>query len=312
VLALQLASVDFTYGPRRRQPARHALRSVTLEVPGGQTVALLGPNGSGKSTLLRIITGMLLPASGQARVFEQSPFEARGMLGVVFQDPGLDRHMTVWENLRDSAALYGVNASEARRRTDDLLHAMRLSDRRDALVKTLSGGLARRVDLCRALLAQPRLLILDEPTTGLDPIARREFIDHVESRRSQLGANGLTVLTSTHLIDEAERMERVLMMHEGRIVADGSPADLRRGLGARRIIAHDTNWTPPPGERDRWKQWPDGWRRDLEREDDAPAIAAELTRAGVPFSIAPPTLADAFERIAGAPLEGRALAQEAA
>lgn len=302
--ALSLQSLSLTYPARRRQPAREALRSVTLEIPEGQSVALLGPNGSGKSTLVRVITGMLEPTSGQACVFGRPPQEARDVIGVVFQNPGLDRHMTVWENLRDTAALYGVDSKDAGPRVEALLSDLRLADRREAIVKTLSGGLARRVDLCRALLAQPSLLILDEPTTGLDPTARREFLEQLESRRHSPSASDMTLLMSTHLIDEAERMDRVLMMHDGRIVADGTPASLRSQVGRRRINVMDATWMPIRDE-STWKRVPGGWVRDLANDSEAPTAAHELATMNVPFSIAPPTLGDVFEQVTGARLDHR-------
>jgi ABC-2 type transport system ATP-binding protein len=298
VMALSLRGVAYTYPARRKQPARQAVRDATLEVPAGQTVALLGPNGSGKSTLIRLITGMLPPTAGEVRAFGRDAEDAREFLGVVFQTPGLDRHMTVWENLRDSAALYGVRGVTALNAIEALLRDGRIEDRRDALVKSLSGGLARRVDLARALLSRPRLLVLDEPTTGLDPSARREFMDHVQRCASETNA---AVLMSTHLIDEAERAQRVLMMHEGRIVADDSPAALRSRLGARRAIVHDADWDPSSTD-DHWTRSGDGWLRDLANEEEARQVAQRLALEGRSFSIASPTLADAFAALTGATL----------
>lgn len=308
--ALELSNAGFTYPARRRQPARQALREINLVIDAGQSVALLGPNGSGKSTLIRLITGIATPTSGSVRVLDAEPHEARRSLSVVFQHPGLDEHMTVWENLRDSAALFGISSNVARQQTDALLNELRLSDRRDALVKSLSGGLARRVDLCRALLTQPRLLVLDEPTTGLDPTARREFLDHIAQRRA--GDRDLTLLMTTHLIDEAERMDRVLMLHDGRIVADGSPAELRRQLGVRRVTVHDARWQPQAGDAARWTRSNEGWIRDLNADDATSAIARDLAESGAAFSIAPPTLADAYERLTGARLEAERAHEEVA
>ncbi len=308
--AISFRDLRFTYPARRRQPAREALRGVTLEIADGQSVALLGPNGSGKSTLIHVITGLTSPSAGQAMLFARPPASARDLLGVVFQSPGLDRHMTVWENLRDSATLYGIDAAAARSTIESLLRDLRLDDRRDALVKTLSGGLARRVDLCRALLSRPRLLILDEPTAGLDPVARKEFLDHVESRRAGGGAGDLTILMSTHLTDEADRADRVIMLHEGRVVADDAPAALRKQLGARRVTVYDAAWTPT-ADTDRWRRVPGGWTRDLQNDDETALIASSLAQRGAPFSIAPPTLDDVFEQLTGARLQHDASAATA-
>jgi ABC-2 type transport system ATP-binding protein len=297
--AISLCDIRLVYPARRRQPAREALRGITLSVAEGQHVALLGPNGSGKSTLIRVITGMAQPTSGQARIVDRTPAEARPALGVVFQNAGLDRHLTVWENLRDSATLYGLPPATARDVIADLLREMRLDDRRHALVKTLSGGLARRVDLCRALLSQPRVLILDEPTTGLDPVARREFLDQVESRRAAAN-RALTVLMSTHLTDEADRADRVIMLHEGRVVADDAPAALRQRMGERRVTVHDAAWSPSGSSL--WRRTPGGWTRELGSNDEVVGLAAALAREGVPMSIAPPTLDDVFEQLTGARL----------
>jgi ABC-2 type transport system ATP-binding protein len=297
--ALSLHDLRFTYPARRRHPPREALRGVSLTIDEGQSIALLGPNGSGKSTLLRIVTGLIPPGAGEAMIFDRRPEAARDLLGVVFQTPGLDRHMTVWENLRDSAALYGIDRSSAQESIDVLLRDLRLDDRRDALVKTLSGGLARRVDLCRALLSRPRLLILDEPTAGLDPVARREFLEQLESRRA---SSALTILMSTHLTDESDRMDRVIMLHEGRVVADDAPAALRASIGARRITVQDANWQPEVNV-DRWRRVSEGWIFHLHADEDACAIASHLAHTGAPFTIAPPTLGDVFAHLTGSRLD---------
>jgi ABC-2 type transport system ATP-binding protein len=227
--------------------------------------------------------------------------EARRATGVVFQSISLDRHLTVAENLIDQARMYGMSRSEARRRVDEELDLAGLSDRRTALVKSLSGGLARRVDLCRALLHRPRLLLLDEPTVGLDPGARQSFLEQLERRRRD---HDLTVVMTTHLVDEADRHERVVLIDHGAVVADDAPAALRRELGARCITVLDHDWRPRGPEAERWRRAGAGWTLELSGSPgQAAAIAGQLAGSGVPFSIAPPTLADVFERLTGHALD---------
>lgn len=302
-LAVHARNLSFTY--RSRHGDFHALRDVSLAVPIGQSVALLGPNGSGKSTFLRALCGMLRPDDGTIAVFDREDARAnRSLLGVVFQSDSLDPHMTVEENLRDHAALHGIPRDEAAQRMHSTLAQAELVDRSGSLVKTLSRGLARRVDLCRALLHQPRILLLDEPTVGLDPSARAVFLTMLEQRRR---SENLTVIMSTHLIDEANAQDRVVLLHEGRIVADDTPQSLRRGLGARLVTVHDPSWTPPSGAEQSWRRASDGWAFAV--EDDpcaAAALASELAGSGVSYSIAPPTLADVFEQRTSKRLEQQA------
>ncbi|SRR5690606_27374430 len=301
--ALRVEHVRFTYPGRRGQQPFEALRGVDLTIPAGQTVAMLGPNGSGKSTLMKLISG-LLPLQhngGSISVFgSQNIRDIRRQIGVVFQNEGLDRHMTVFENLRDQASLYGLRGEKAKAIIDEELAHADLMDRRNALVKTLSKGLARRVDLCRAVLHRPRLLMLDEPTVGLDPTARERFLNQLEQWRNQ---RSLTVLMSTHLVDEADRHDRVVLMHQGQLVADDSPANLRRQAGVRRVTVMDTHWQPPAETREKWRRSSTGWIFRLEANgEQARQLAAQLTDAGVPYSMAPPTLADVFEHLTGASL----------
>lgn len=297
-VALEVGGVRFTYPARRGQKAREALKGVSVSVPPGQRIALLGPNGSGKSTLMKIICGMLPPDSGTFRVFGQTSLdEIRRSLGVVFQSEGLDPHMTVYENLRDQASLYGLSRRDARDIIEEELEKAGLADRRGSLVKTLSKGLARRVDLCRALLHKPRLILLDEPTVGLDPLARERFLDTLETRWRK---ENLTILMSTHLIDEADRLDRVVFLHQGEIVADDPPAKLRQQLGRQRMTVLDGQWTPPASESEKWQQCGVGWWRPLgDDRDEAASLASELALSGVPCTIAPPTLADVFEKLTG-------------
>lgn len=300
--ALSIENVGFTYPGGRGRPPHVALHDVSIEIPVGQSVALLGPNGSGKSTLMKVICGMLQPGKGRVRAFGfDAPGEIRKRLSVVFQSNGLDPHLTVFENLQCQARLYGLPRSEAARRIGEELERGHLADRRDTYVKALSGGLARRVDLVRALLHHPRLLLLDEPTTGLDPTARNMFLDSLEERRRE---TGLTLLMTTHTINEADRCERVVFVHQGNIAADDTPAGLRRTLGGAIVTTHEHEKTPPPVDGIQWERCAGGFTAHLgDDQEQSRAVAATLTEAGLSFTIAPPTLADAFTRFTGAHLD---------
>lgn len=303
--ALTVRELRFSY----LRPHKPALDGVDLTVPAGQIVALLGPNGSGKTTLLKLICGLLRPDTGTIEVFGSAQRAAiRREIGVVFSSNGLDRHLTVLENLRDHAAFYGLPRAEAKSSIDAELARSGLTERRHDLVKTLSHGLARRADLARALLHQPKLLLLDEPTTGLDPTARTGFLDELGRGCRE---RGLTVLMSTHLVDEADRCDRVVLLHRGDIVADDAPDTLRRQLGAQRVTVLTTE-NNPPSLAGSWQRSARSWTMSL--DDDtaaAQAVAAELTAAGVPFSIAPPTLADVFEQRTGSRLSAAGVEMEA-
>jgi ABC-2 type transport system ATP-binding protein len=305
-VALELSNVRYTYPARGRREPERALRGVCLAISAGETVALLGPNGSGKSTLIRIICGLQRADEGSVLIAGAADLAAaRRRLGVVFQTPSLDPDLTVLENLRNQAVLYDLPRNERRARIEEEMEAAEISDRADARVRTLSGGLQRRADLCRALLHRPPVVLLDEPTVGLDPAARASFLQRLHDRQRR---DGLTILFSTHLTDEAERMDRVVLMHEGSIVADDAPAALRRTVGERRIVVHDPAWRPPADQS--WQRGVDQtWRLALDgRTDSITDIVTDLARSAVPFSVVPPTLADVFETLTGGrlePLEGR-------
>ncbi|MEM1423447.1 MAG: ABC transporter ATP-binding protein [Planctomycetota bacterium] len=222
---------------RRRHDDVVALDGLTLSVPASSWVALLGPNGSGKSTLLRCITRAMRPDSGELRALGEDPgvsdASMRRRLSVVFQSPGLDRLLTVRENLLTQCALFGWSGREADDRLRAHAQSVGLTDRLDDRVGSLSGGLARRADLARALLSEPDLLLLDEPTTGLDPEARVSFLDLIERTRDE--RPGMTVLMSTHLMDEAERCDSIALLFDGVLLAHQTPDALRSGLGDRAL-----------------------------------------------------------------------------
>ena len=204
--------------------------------------AQLGPNGGGKTTLFRIVTTLLPTAADHVSVFGRDVAtearEVRRLMGVVFQSPALDGRLTVVENLTTHGRLYGLRGRQLGSRLSEALDLVGLADRTDDLVNTLSGGLQRRVEIAKALLPEPKLLVLDEPSTGLDPGARRELWGHLEDLRQALGT---TVILTTHLMDEAAKSDRVAVLHEGRLVALGSPTDLIAEIDADVILVASTD-----------------------------------------------------------------------
>ena len=235
--ALDVAALHHRYGERV------ALHDLTFSVAPGEIFGLLGPNGGGKTTLFRILSTLLSPTAGQVLVFGDStrdrPEVVRRHLGVVFQSPALDDRLTVAENLRHHGHLYGLSGRALADRATAVLEALSLAPRRGDLVGSLSGGLKRRVEVAKALMPEPRLLLLDEPSTGLDPRARRELWDQIVALRDRTGA---TVVLTTHLMEEAGGCDRVGILHEGRLVALGTPADLTARVGG------DVLWVTPAGD----------------------------------------------------------------
>ena len=250
---IAISQLTHTYPGTRKSPQRVALKEISLEIATGEMVALLGPNGSGKSTLLRILTTMLKPTAGKVWIdqidLDNQTRAVRRLLGVVFQEPALDGRMTVAENLRAAGLLHGIPRREIGARTQAMLDKLGLDERRDERVERLSGGLARRVELAKVLLPEPRILILDEPTAGLDPKARQEFWSLVERQRE---GRELTVVVTTHLMDEAARCDRVAVLHQGRLLAFDEPERLQQELGQEVLTLHTDD--------------PDGLRRDVEGE----------------------------------------------
>jgi ABC-2 type transport system ATP-binding protein len=211
---------------------RRALDGISLEVLRGELFCLLGPNGGGKSTLFRILATLSLPDSGSAviaghDVMTDAP-SVRARLGVVFQSPSLDGKLTILENLRCGGALYGLRGAELESRIRDAATALNLSDRLSDLVETLSGGLQRRAEIAKCLLIRPDVLLLDEPSTGLDPGARLDLWAALEDLRTK---HGVTVLCTTHLMEEAARADRVGIVSAGKLVAIGTPEELTSALG---------------------------------------------------------------------------------
>lgn len=226
----------------RRFGERAALSDVSFTAGRGEVFGLLGPNGSGKSTLFRILTTLLAPTSGTARIDGHDVVTERGevrrRIGVVFQSPSLDVHLTIRENLRCAGMMHGIGGLDLRRRIDAALEAAGVADRADDYVRTLSGGLRRRVEIAKGMLHAPDVLILDEPDTGLDPVARRDLGERLRRLATE---SGVTVLLTTHVLDEAETCDQLVILDRGRRVACGSPAELKSSIGGEcvTVVAPD-------------------------------------------------------------------------
>lgn len=218
-----------------------AVDSVSLSVTGGEIVAVLGKNGSGKTTLFRVLSTLVPIQSGTVLIdgvdVGTDPMSARRHLGIIFQSPSLDIKLTVIENMKCQGTLYGLGGGELDRRCDELLDQFSLTDRKHERCQTLSGGLKRRVELAKGLLHRPSVMLLDEPSTGLDPSARLSLWHALES----LAAEGTVVILTTHLMDEAAKATRVILMDEGKKLADATPSELQRGVGDRvlTVVADD-------------------------------------------------------------------------
>jgi ABC-2 type transport system ATP-binding protein len=214
-----------------------ALANISFEVRPGEIFGLLGPNGGGKSTLFRILSTMMVPTEGRATIaghdVARDSAAVRRSVGVVFQTQSLDKALTVEENLRGQGHLHGLSGATLRERMEAAMKRLGLEDRRKDLVETLSGGLRRRVEIAKALLHRPKVLLMDEASTGLDPAARRDVSRHVEMLREQ---EGVTILLTTHILEEADRCDRLLLLHQGNIVAAGSPKELRSRIGGDVVV----------------------------------------------------------------------------
>lgn len=225
--ALSLEGVGYRYGERQ------ALTDVDVAVPAGTIHAFLGPNGSGKSTLFKLMATLVPTQVGRIELLgldvADDAAALRRRIGVVFQSPALDRKLSVRNNLRYGGRLFGLAGADLERRIDEALGRAGLADRSGDAVETLSGGLQRRVELAKVTLHDPELLLLDEPSTGLDPTARHELW------RFLRGIPGLTVLFTTHLMDEAAQADQVTILHEGKVVGSGTPDALMAEVGGEMI-----------------------------------------------------------------------------
>jgi ABC-2 type transport system ATP-binding protein len=231
-----------------RYGERTALNRVGFEVARGEIFGFLGPNGGGKTTLFRILSTLVAPSEGNVRMFGidavRDQNEIRRRIGVVFQAPSLDRKLTVLENLRHQGHLYNLRGQDLQSRIDQLLTRFGMADRKGDLVETLSGGQRRRVELAKGLLHKPQVLLLDEPSTGLDLRVRRELSDYLERLRDE---DGMTVLLTTHLMEEADRCDRLAILDRGQLVALNTPRHLKEQIGGD-VISVETRQPQPLAE----------------------------------------------------------------
>jgi ABC-2 type transport system ATP-binding protein len=226
-----------------RYENRTALNGVTFDVRPAELFGLLGPNGSGKTTLFRILSTLMIPTSGRAVILgcdaTREPARLRRQIGVVFQAQSIDLKLTAFENLWHQGHLYGLRGAPLKARIEEVLGRIGLADRAKELVETFSGGMQRRIELGKGLLHHPGVLLLDEPTTGLDPGARRDLWQYLQMLRDE---EHVSVLVTTHLMEEAERCDRLAIMNEGNVVALGTPAELKSEIGGDVVLldaAHD-------------------------------------------------------------------------
>lgn len=223
MIGLKVDHLSYAYG------GKQALDDVSFHVPRGQFCALLGPNGAGKSTLFSLLTRLFTSSQGRIEIagvdLAASPRKALRQMGVVFQQPTLDLDLTVRHNLIYFAALHGLSGRPAQRRIDAVLERLAMAERDKEQVRKLNGGHRRRLEIARSLIHEPDVLLLDEPTVGLDASTRRAITDHVHALSEE---GGLTVLWATHLTDEIRDADQTLILHKGRVLNDG-PTGIMRG-----------------------------------------------------------------------------------
>lgn len=302
---IEIENVYFSYGEKE------ALSGVSFQIMPGELFCVVGPNGGGKSTTFKILSTLLQPKSGQVLFWgvdgAKKANEVRPHLGVVFQSPALDKKLTVEENLFYHGKLYGIRGKELREKTSRLLERFSLKERSKEKVEKLSGGLKRRVEIAKALLTSPRLLILDEPTTGLDPVARKDVWDHLHTLRKE---EGLTVLFTTHLMDEAESAQKTLFLDQGKVVVAGSPSELKSQMGGD-VISLKTR-EPVRLQDEIQKKFSVSVKRvdeelRIEKADGAqfiPTLVESFPHQILSVTLGKPTLEDLFIHLTGRRFEG--------
>jgi ABC-2 type transport system ATP-binding protein len=271
--AIQISGLTKTYKKSKKSPPKHALKGIDLTIPRGSIFGLLGPNGAGKSTLINILAGLVTKTSGSAQIcgydINSQTRMAKASIGVVPQEIAMDVYFTPWQALENQAGFYGVPKNE--RRSDEILEALGLADKRDAYVRQLSGGMKRRLLIAKALVHNPPVLILDEPTAGVDIELRRQLWEYVQ----ELHARGTTVILTTHYLEEAEALcDRIAIIHNGEITANEDKTTMLSRLDQKTLVI-----TPEQ----KIEKLPDGLLAldTVLREDGTFAITYHTNKVGV-------------------------------
>jgi len=234
---LRIQNLSYSYGDRK------ALSDFSLDLEKGEIFGLLGPNGGGKSTLFKLLSTLRPLQEGEITLaglsYRSDRRELRNLIGTVFQSPALDKKLTVHENLWSQGKLFAIPSAILNERIEALATRFGLKERLKDPAEKLSGGLQRRVEIAKALLHEPKILIMDEPSTGLDPGIRLELWDFLQELRSK---DGMTILLTTHLLEEAERCDRIALIHEGKLITEGKPSHLCESLGGQvlSVLTDDT------------------------------------------------------------------------
>lgn len=233
--AIEAIGLEKTYAASKKQAAKHALKGVDITIPRGSFFGLLGPNGAGKSTFINILGGLVVKSGGKAKIWgvdiDEDPRNARGAIGIVPQELNMDPFFSPAESLEMQAGFYGVPKAE--RRTEEILKAVGLWDKRDAYARTLSGGMKRRLLVAKALVHTPPVLVLDEPTAGVDVELRRQLWDYVKS----LHAQGVTIVLTTHYLEEAQELcDTIAIINHGQVIACEPTPTLLKRLDHRTLV----------------------------------------------------------------------------
>jgi ABC-2 type transport system ATP-binding protein len=306
--AVSVKNLSLIYPARRKTAARQALNGVSFSVAPGTIFGLLGQNGSGKSTLFKILSTFLSPTSGSAELFgfdvTKEEAAVRKKTGVLFQSPSLDKKLTVGENLMHQGHLYGLKGALLQERIKMTLEKLGLYDRKNDLAEALSGGQQRRVEIAKGLLHLPAILLLDEPSTGLDPAARRDLWSYLVTLRD---AFTMTILFTTHIMEEAEVCDKLVIMDQGNIVASGSPTELKESIGGDVItIAAKTPDEISAAIKERFHVQPAVIDNTIRIELDSnnghefiPRLVEAFSGAITSINLSKPTLEDVFIHLTG-------------